>query len=392
MGDVVVCVDLITPPGSPVHAPAQPSGVAVAGTAGASSSAAIELSPAPSPLRKRPAGESNQAEASARALGKRRAVPESGSAPTASTLDDDDDDDEMVCVEVERPQPEAPATKTGAGAEEDGDEDLQFVGRTGAIALSDFPHSRENCLERPWKPGTETNRCPNCARRVIHPGARSRARQPLVPICRRTAATRADPPPHGVRLRALAPGFCYVCDAKAADCPEWASHAKATHTQPKWVQMRALWKTHGGKPPDASAPADRSAASSSASWLAPSAARLPQARRALSAAERERWSAEKFLSAICQVYPVESPDPPGWVKDAAMSLKPYRKRVSWSRSCDLQGGPFVLCSLLAGRCSPGGRTIETRLRRAPVARLHAPHRILDRPIARRHGRPVRLPI
>ena len=62
---------------------------------------------------------------------------------------------DQECMEVE-PAPAQPFNRGGASssaaANEDDDEDLQFVGRTGLRALSDFPHSRENCLESPWRP------------------------------------------------------------------------------------------------------------------------------------------------------------------------------------------------------------------------------------------------
>ena len=87
------------------------------------------------------------------------AAAASSSAAAAAALDSDDDE---VCMEVEAPVAPAPMTTGGGGsaANDDDDDDLQFVGRTGKNALSDFPHSRENCLESPWK-GNERKACPN---------------------------------------------------------------------------------------------------------------------------------------------------------------------------------------------------------------------------------------
>ena len=78
--------------------------------------------------------------------------------------DDEDDDaveeEEEECMEVEAPSKAAPQTATNAAADED--EDVVFAGRTGLNALSDFPHSRENCLDNPFAPGKERACCANC--------------------------------------------------------------------------------------------------------------------------------------------------------------------------------------------------------------------------------------
>ena len=46
------------------------------------------------------------------------------------------------------------------GGEEE--EDLQYCGHTGQIALSDYPHARHNCAEHAFVPGNEVNRCSQC--------------------------------------------------------------------------------------------------------------------------------------------------------------------------------------------------------------------------------------
>ena len=72
--------------------------------------------------------------------------------------EEEEDDDESVddmseedeCEECDRPA-EQKRTDTAAGDE---DEDVVFkAGRTGDLALSDFPHARENCASAPWKAG-----------------------------------------------------------------------------------------------------------------------------------------------------------------------------------------------------------------------------------------------
>ena len=174
---------------------------------------------AKSPLVKKSPAATNAAaaEPSDKARGKRKAAAEQQQdagetkfAKPPDHADTDDDDDENMCVEITDPNADAAAAAAAAVApDEDEDADVQYAGRTGDIALSDFPHSRENCLESLWKPGNEKHACPNC--------------------------------------------YCYVCDKPVSECPEWDEHCMATNTQQKWISMRALWKQHGGKPPFAPA-------------------------------------------------------------------------------------------------------------------------------------------
>ena len=72
-----------------------------------------------------------------------------------------------------------------------GDEELQVTGTVGAIALVDFPHSREHCASFPF--GTADS-CPNC--------------------------------------------FCMVCNVAVAKCQEWAVHHMAKYSDPKWRALR----------------------------------------------------------------------------------------------------------------------------------------------------------
>jgi hypothetical protein len=52
----------------------------------------------------------------------------------------------------------APSAADDAG----GDADLEFVGRSGDLALSDFPHSRHNCLNISFATGAEHKFCDHC--------------------------------------------------------------------------------------------------------------------------------------------------------------------------------------------------------------------------------------
>ena len=47
-------------------------------------------------------------------------------------------------------------------AADDEDDDVVMEGRTGDLALSDFPHAREWCLAIKFQPGREQEHCPNC--------------------------------------------------------------------------------------------------------------------------------------------------------------------------------------------------------------------------------------
>jgi superfamily II DNA or RNA helicase len=224
-----------------------------------------------------------------------RAPPATSAEPI--DVDDDDggggggggDDDDVAIVDAPAAQVAAAATSASAaggssaeGAGErnddgnDDDDDVQFVGRTGELALVDFPHSREWCTTKPFVAGKETERCTNC--------------------------------------------WCYVCDAAAADCPEWSAHCHATHTSTHWQQQRARWKAHGGKPP-VSAGAGSSAGASAGSSGSASAA--PACQPGFDPPLR-RWSCDDILAAVQQVYPAEEPEPIGFV--AGVLLRPYQKQ------------------------------------------------------------------
>ena len=261
-------IDLITPPGSPLPGAAEPVATGgAAGPSGASGSAAADKERAPL------ASLLNASGPSEKALGKRAAdptdtVPEGkraagSSKPEVPTADSDDDE----CMEVEQQQA-APAPQPSADRRGDEDDEIEFTGRTGSIALSDFPHARENCVERPWKLGTEVNACPNC--------------------------------------------YCYVCDDVAKSCPKWAEHCKATHTNAQWRLAREQWKHHAQNP----APA---AAGSSSTGLPFGRPGNPNP-----AAGETRWSMQQLIKGIEQVYPEERAEPAGFA--AGYTLRPYQRQ------------------------------------------------------------------
>ena len=87
------------------------------------------------------------------------------------------------------------------------DDDVVYTGRSGAIALCDFIHPRENCAAVPFTAGQEHEHCPKC--------------------------------------------YCYVCDVPAGNCTEWSEHCKASHKSAEWRQRREQRKAQQSAPPAA---------------------------------------------------------------------------------------------------------------------------------------------
>ena len=155
---------------------------------------------------------------------------------------DDSDDD---CRVVEPPAPTAKRPAPGAAAaatapmDEDSEEDVVIEGQSGAIALIDFPHARNNCVMQPFRPGNFASTCANC--------------------------------------------YCYVCDAPAGECAQWQVHCSANNDDPAWRAERArvrrelLDKQLVVRPPPPAAAAAAAAprpAAAAAAAAAPPAARL----------------------------------------------------------------------------------------------------------------------
>ena len=146
----------------------------------------------------------------------------------------------------------AASNSTAAVDEEDEDDEVVFQGRTGDAALVDFPHARENCAQCPWRPGAESQHCENC--------------------------------------------FCFVCDVPVAQCVEWPSHCKATHTDPKWREKRE--QKRGGASSSSGATSSSSAPGGGGGFTP------PWARPTV-----ERWSCDEILGRVQQVSRRPSPRP-----------------------------------------------------------------------------------
>ena len=165
-----------------------------------------------------------------------------------------DSDDEVL----EAAPPPLPRQQTGAGSSSDvmgaaapaetplqgEDEELQFIGRSGALALSDFPHARENCASFRFA-DDPARTCEHC--------------------------------------------FCYVCDIAASSCTQWKEHCHATHTQVAWRQKREACR-------------NASNVSIGGSSSLPAAALHPGPGSAVAPAQ---ISCESIMKRVEQVYPVE---------------------------------------------------------------------------------------
>jgi hypothetical protein len=234
------------------------------------------------PEEAQPAAE--PAAAASRRAGKRRMTDATPPEPEPQPMDADDDD-EVAIVEgganaSSRALVPAPAAGTTYG--EDEDDEVEVVGRTGELALVDFPHSREFCMTKPFSlPGKQAECCPNC--------------------------------------------YCYVCDGPASACPEWKEHCMATHDAPKWQTLRASWKAHGGKPPSASSGGAGAASSSSSAAAADDDGAGGGGSSSSPVASRyvQRSSCDELLAGIQQVYPREEAEPAGFTP--ALPLRPYQK-------------------------------------------------------------------
>lgn len=76
----------------------------------------------------------------------------------------------------------------------DNDDEVQFIGSNGKNALSDYQHSRENCVTHLFIKDPVLL-CPQC--------------------------------------------YCFVCDVKATECTNWNHHCLARRSEIKWRQRRS---------------------------------------------------------------------------------------------------------------------------------------------------------
>jgi hypothetical protein len=217
---------------------------------------------------KRPAEHPPPEAEGSRRRGKRPAVEQEQ--PVAAP--NNSDDDEVIMADA----PEAGSSFTtgpvvGANDKaDDADDEVQYQGRTGDVALADFPHARENCAAHPFGMGKDKEHCPNC--------------------------------------------YCYVCDIPAADCKHWTTHCKASHSVESWVAERKRWKETGGLPVAGKKKASAANAAPPVHFDA----------------YTMRWKMDEILAKVQMVYPIESPEPEGFTP--GITLRPYQKQSA--PTCD----------------------------------------------------------
>jgi hypothetical protein len=239
------------------------------------------ITPPPSPNRDGMAA-IRQGQRSTAALGKRKAE--------TIVLSEDEDEKNPECSFVPRPAhanssfaPFDPLAGE-AGEMSEANEDVVLVGRSGAIALVDFPHARFNCVLKPFQPAKEADHCPNC--------------------------------------------YCYVCDAVASACPCWSEHCKAVHSDKVWQQRRQDWaRGHRGDrtaAAAASAPSVPSVPRAGSSCPSRSSAGVSSSTPTVNATEDTPWTCGLVMSRVEQVYPVEAPEPPGLLEGCR--LRAYQKQ------------------------------------------------------------------
>jgi len=172
-------------------------------------------------------------------------------------------------------EPRLPLSAAAAGSAststvDEDEEDVVFQGRTGQLALSDFPHCRAHCLEHAF------------------------------------SADDAD-----VCYAACANCYCYVCDLPVAACQaagEWEQHCTARHGVARWDMMRAA-KAQAAKQQQQQAQQAQQASAATA---------------AASASRAMLLSADELLTALEAVYPIETPEPRG-LKEGIV-LRPYQRQ------------------------------------------------------------------
>ena len=189
---------------------------------------------------------------------KREAPP--GAAPPAKRARVDGEGGDEDVMEVAPPPPVRPPQAPPAGATNDDDE-IQITQHSGA--LTDFPHSREHCTTFPIA-ADASKRCANC--------------------------------------------YCYVCDAPAAKCAQWATHCNAKHGDPQWRAARAA-HARGESDQAAQQLAARGTATAPAlvALVTPSGKGL-----------------DGVLEAVTRVYPEEAQTPAGFA--TGITLRPYQRQ------------------------------------------------------------------
>jgi len=202
-----------------------------------------------------------------------------------------------------------PNSDTTEGMDDDG---CFLLGSTGTNTLTDFPHSRENCVIAPMASADnhDTNRmhCPNC--------------------------------------------YCYVCDVPVQECTNWRRHCHARHKTAKWQKMRGqvLVKKKAAAPAAAAAATpDGTAAVAANGTVSQTSQRMHETLR-VKPTVIVQLSVPALLQEVTSVYPSEV-TPPGIVvtplKHHQKQSLAFMQHVEQSQDPDIAGINYPKC------CCPG---------------------------------------
>jgi hypothetical protein len=157
---------------------------------------------------------------------------------------------------------------------------VELIGSTGPNALSDFPHSRFNCVNFIFNDGP-IKFCSQC--------------------------------------------YCYVCDTLASECKTWSTHCQANHQSADWRQQRKQARAQKKAPPSSSSSSTSSLVSAHVSRANTYQSYL--ARRArMGKGEQNLQSSlmQRVMDACVQIYPLEIAAPTGIL--STCKLRTYQKQ------------------------------------------------------------------
>jgi hypothetical protein len=226
--------------------------------------------------------------------------------PAKRPLERSSDDDDCVVV---LPRAKRPAVAAAAAAVGDDDGDVSIEGQSGAMALIDFPHARENCVQHAFVPGNFQTTCVNC--------------------------------------------YCFVCDAPASACVQWVAHAPATHREASWRKERERAKQKKLAELVAAGTAGSTRFSVAAAASAASVALAAPRPGARSVTASTTISCTELLKQVQQVWPVEEPTP----MSLKAQLRPYQ-RQSLAFMLELERAPEGVSTV--GKIACDARWSESR--------------------------------
>ena len=186
------------------------------------------------------------------------------------------------------------------------DEELELLGFTGQNALSEFPHSRENCVNFIFASTRHEQHCTHCVSNTNDKKKESEAKrnQGVVSFSLLRLFLRLQ--------------YCMVCDVPASECKLWNNnHCHAVFGDPAWRKAREQAKRQATQPV-----VQRQAAPNTTTAAQPRATIVPRS-TTWSPILGSHLSIAALLAAATRVYPreVSPPNPPFVTK-----LRHYQKQ------------------------------------------------------------------